>query len=566
MRLAAILTLVLAACAAAAETRPNVILIMTDDQGYGDLSITGNTVLQTPHIDRLAREGVWLKRFYVSPVCTPTRASLMTGRYHLRTRAIDTYIGRAMMEPDEVTVAEVLRDAGYATGIFGKWHLGDCYPLRAMDQGFTESLVHKGGGLRQPSNPPEGDSYFDPILWHNGKPVRTKGFCTDIYFDAAMQFIESRNKAGQPFVAYIPTNAPHGPLDEVPQADYERYKGRTATDGDARIFAMIANIDSNIGRVLDKLDELKIADNTLIMYLHDNGPQHDPKGPRYNAGLRSGKASIFEGGIRTPLFARWPGKIQPGRASDIHAAHIDIMPTILAACGVDAPASVRFDGQNIFPLMQGGKVLAKDRTIFAQWHRGDVPVLYHNFAAITERWKLLNDTNAGSEKLPGEPNFQLFDLLADPGETKNIAAEHPQIVADLKKQYEQWFADVSSTRPDNYAPPRIVIGHRGTSPVILTPQDIRAGGPGRGGWDVPGAWLLHVQRPGTYTVRFRLRGPQPQSTTARLRVGPIDRQLEVGAGASEAVFENVTLPAGDAELSATLDEENRRWFQVDVMW
>jgi arylsulfatase/arylsulfatase A len=211
--------------AIAAADRPNVILIMTDDQGGWDCSIMGNPVMKTPNMDRLATHGVHMTRFYVSPVCTPTRACLITGRYNYRTRAIDTYVGRAMMEPQEVTIAEILRDAGYATGIFGKWHLGDNYPMRPMDQGFAESLVIRGGGIGQPTDPPGGEGkYTDPVLFHNGQQVQTKGYCTDVYFDNAMEFIEKNVDAHRNFFAYIPTNAPHVPLNDVPPDLYRKFK------------------------------------------------------------------------------------------------------------------------------------------------------------------------------------------------------------------------------------------------------------------------------------------------------------------------------------------------------
>ena len=202
---------------AVCQKPPNVVLIMTDDQGYGDFGATGNRVIQTPHLDQLATQSVQLSHFYVSPVCSPTRASLMTGRYNYRTRCIDTWIGRSMMDPNETTVAEVLQGAGYRTGIFGKWHLGDCYPMRPNDQGFHESLVHKGGGLAQPSEPLENKRrYTDPILFKNGQQVQTKGYCTDVYFDHALEFIKRSHQSNKPFFTYIATNAPHGPFHDVP--------------------------------------------------------------------------------------------------------------------------------------------------------------------------------------------------------------------------------------------------------------------------------------------------------------------------------------------------------------
>jgi arylsulfatase A-like enzyme len=237
--------------------RPNIILIMTDDQGYGDLGVTGNPLINTPHIDALASRSAYLSDFYVSPVCAPTRASLMTGRYNYRTRVVDTFKGRAMMDPQEITLAETLRQAGYKTGIFGKWHLGDCYPVRPQDQGFDEALVHRGGGLAQPSEPIANQRrYTDSILLHNGEEVTTQGYCTDVYFEAAMKFIDQAQDQGSPFFVYIPPNAPHDPFHDVPEELYQKYKqmdlspvlGERVQDTDkvARTFAMIENIDQNV--------------------------------------------------------------------------------------------------------------------------------------------------------------------------------------------------------------------------------------------------------------------------------------------------------------------------------
>ncbi|MCB0855753.1 MAG: sulfatase-like hydrolase/transferase, partial [Bacteroidetes bacterium] len=211
-------------CQSDQSSPPNIILVITDDQGIGDLSIHGNPVIHTPNIDSMAARSASLTRFYVSPVCAPTRASIMTGRYNYRTRVVDTWIGRAMMDTEEVTVAELLKDAGYQTGIFGKWHLGDCYPMRPIDQGFDESLVIKGGGLAQPSEPYANNrQYTDPILFQNGEEMQTKGYCTDVYFDAALNFITQSHQKQKPFFAYIPTNAPHGPFHDVPEELKEKY-------------------------------------------------------------------------------------------------------------------------------------------------------------------------------------------------------------------------------------------------------------------------------------------------------------------------------------------------------
>ncbi len=351
--------------AAGAAERPNIVLVMTDDQGYGDFGFAGNPVLQTPHLDALAAQSAQVERFYVSPVCTPTRASLMTGRYNYRTRAIDTYIGRAMMEPEEVTIAEMLREAGYATGIFGKWHLGDNYPMRAMDQGFEESLVHRGGGIGQPSDPPGGQGkYTDAVLFRNGTREETTGYCTDVYFDAAFEFMRRAASEGRPFFAYVPTNAPHGPFHDVPEDWLAHYTQTDLTaaladpgqaseqvlDRLARSYAMISNIDDNIGRLTARLETLGLADNTLLVFMVDNGPDRD----RYNAGLRGRKGTVFEGGIRSPLLARWPGRLPTGgEPADRIAAHIDIAPTLLDAAGVEPPAGLHLDGRSLLGLLAG---------------------------------------------------------------------------------------------------------------------------------------------------------------------------------------------------------------------
>ena len=293
------------------DKRPNVVLIITDDQGYGDLGATGNPVIRTPHMDSLARDGASMRHFYVSPVCAPTRASLMTGRYNYRTRVVDTFVGRAMMDPGEITVAEMLRDAGYATGIFGKWHLGDCHPMRPQDQGFEEVLVHRGGGIGQPSDPPGGEGkYTDPVLFHNGRMVQETGYCTDVYFSRAMEWIAACRAARRSFFATIATNAPHGPFHDVPQALLEYYRkqdlrneafpqrtghplpAKCDEDRRARIFAMISNVDDNIGRLLAQLDTLRIADNTIVIFMLDNGPNER----RYVAGYRGQKSDVHAAG------------------------------------------------------------------------------------------------------------------------------------------------------------------------------------------------------------------------------------------------------------------------------
>lgn len=555
------------ATAAAAAGPPNVILIVTDDQGYGDLGATGNPVIRTPNIDELAAGSASMTTFYVSPVCAPTRASLMTGRYNYRTRVVDTWIGRAMMEPDEVTVAEVLRDAGYATGIFGKWHLGDCYPMRAMDQGFETSLVHRGGGIGQPSDPAGGErKYTDAVLFRDGERVETTGYCTDVYFDAAAEWIASAHESGAPFFAYIATNAPHGPFHDVPKDLYDAYAAtdlgnaafpqapghplplETNEDRRARIFAMITNIDDNVGRIMARLDELGQRENTLVVFMVDNGPN----GRRFVAGMRGQKGEVYEGGIRSPFFAHWPARLTPGVSSDRVAAHIDVMPTILDACGVAPPGGIALDGRSVLPLLEGRDVDWPDRPIVIQSHRGNEPRRYHHVAVRTRGWKLVHPSGFGRESFDGEPAFELYDMRADPLEEHDVSSVRPAMVERLRAAYDAWFDDVSRTRSDNYAPPRIHLGSPREPRTVLTRQDWRQlVGRGWGDYSL-GRWLVRVERPGPYTIACVLHRVPEEATTATLELNGTRYTRPVEAGATNVVFDDVELPVGPGGLVVTI--------------
>ena len=540
--------------AAAAGRPPNVVLVMTDDQGYGDLSFHGNPKLRTPHLDRLAAESARFRQFYVCPVCSPTRASLMTGRYNYRTGAIDTYLGRSMMAADEVTLAEMLASAGYRTGIFGKWHLGDNYPLRAIDQGFAEALVHRGGGIGQPADPP-GNRYFDPVLEHNGQSIQAEGYCSDVFTDAAIRFIRAQNQ--RPFFVYLSYNCPHTPL-QVPDSYLARFRemnlahdqfpdvgyplqGKADQGAIARVYGMVANIDDNMGRLLAALDELGLRDETIVIFLTDNGPQQ----VRYKAGLRGRKGQVYEGGIRVPCFVRWPKRLEP-RELEPMAAHIDIVPTLLAACGVKPPEGVRLDGVNLLPLLEGDVRNLPDRELFFQWHRGDQPQLHRAFAARGPRYKLVQAGGAGAQPLPAEPRFELFDIKNDPYEMHDLAAQEPEIVERLRKRYEAWFADVGRTR--GYAPPRIHLGTPHESPVILTRQDWR--GP-QASWGAEGLgyWEVHVARAGAYRITLRFDAP-PAAAEAHLKIGGDSHTQAAAAGATQCVFETVRLAEGPTRLEA----------------
>jgi len=547
----ALLALVLVNCGAPQPQEqavpPNIVLVITDDQGWAQVGWRGDKDLQTPHLDRLAQESVEFTRFYVSPVCAPTRASLMTGRYNYRTGVVDTYLGRAMMHSDERTLPEMLGSAGYRSGIFGKWHLGDNYPMRPQEQGFDEVLVHGGGGIGQPSDPP-GNSYFDPILRQNGVEREFKGYCTDIFFNAALDFIE-RNRR-QPFFAYIATNAPHSPY-LAPDSYIGPYKAKGLDEKDARIYGMITNIDDNVGRLVAKLAVLGLAENTILIFMTDNGPTTR----RFTAGLRAEKGSVYEGGIRVPFLLRWPAKLRPGVVDRI-AAHIDLAPTLLEAAGIDRPADV--DGIGLLPLLprrnparereENGRQALGERTIYIQSHRGNEPVLYRNFAAITQRYKLVQPISF-SDPMPEGAALELYDLEADPSESRNVASEHPDLVAGLKSGYEAWFQDVSSSR--GYEPPRIFLGAEEENPATLTRQDWRMVGPDGWGDGDLGYWRVDVRSGGTYEIGFRFPS-QETAGRAQFKLGRVEQEKSFNTGETSVSFGPLRLESGPGVLEARL--------------
>ncbi len=512
----------------ATASRPNVILIMSDDQGYGDLSIHGNPNLTTPSLDAIAKAGAQFTQFQVCPVCSPTRSSLLTGRYNYRTGVVDTFLGRSLMDPKEITIAEVLRGAGYRTGIFGKWHLGDNYPMRAIDQGFDDSLVANGGGLAQPGDPPPGNSYTDPVLRRNGKYEKTKGYCTDIFFREAARFVEANQT--KPFFLYIPTNAPHSPL-QIDESYVKSFRAQGLDDTTAKVYGMVKNLDENVAQLQSLLTRLNLRENTLFIFLTDNGPQQK----RYNAGMRGLKGTVYQGGIRVPCFVQWPAKVKPGLMIDRIAAHIDLFPTILAACGVKAP-KVALDGRSLLPLLSGASPAWPDRTLHTQWHRGDEPQLFRDHAARTQRWKLVK----GKE---------LFDLDVDAAEANDVAAQQPEVVAGLRRETEEWFRSVSASR-GGYAPPRIAIGAPQENPVLLTRQDWR--GP-RASWDAEGIgyWEVDVRRSGTYDIELKFAATTAAGQ-AVCKLGATEKTVSFPAGATSAMLAGVKLRPGPGRLEPVL--------------
>jgi arylsulfatase A-like enzyme len=429
------------------DTRPNVVLIVSDDQGYGDMSCMGNTILKTPNLDRLYHQSTRLTSFIVPPVCAPTRAQLLTGRYNYRTGVWDTWQGRQNINPDEVLVARVLQENGYRTAAYGKWDTGYNYPIRAMDQGFDETVIRLPG------------PNMNPTMLHNGEQQQYEGFVDDAYFDEAINFIEQN--ADRPFFAYIASILPHdGPDPEVPPEYVVPFESEPSLKrGDKSVYGMVSKLDENVGRVLRTLERLGLEKNTVVIYLSDNGPltycpelksytelvvcEDKDFGRRYNCGLRGGKMSPYEGGVNTPCFIKWPQVLQAGKDVSSLTAAIDIFPTILDLCGVNPPENVKIDGISLYPLLTGETDTLPERTIFIDADREAVPQMYPYCSVVRD------------EKYTLVSGCELYDLENDPGQIRNIAAEHPEIVDDMREKYEAWFKDVTA---GGFVPGHVIIG------------------------------------------------------------------------------------------------------------
>lgn len=550
------------------KERPNVILIITDDQGYGDLGFTGNDQIKTPVLDALAKRSVRFNNFYVSPVCAPTRASLMTGRYSLRTGIRDTYNGGAIMATSEVTIAEMLKQAGYKTGIYGKWHLGDNYPSRPKDQGFDESLIHLSGGMGQVGDITtyyKGNrSYFDPVLWYNGDQKQYEGYCSDIFADNAIDFIKSNKDA--PFFCYLSFNAPHTPL-QVPDKYYQLYantdpslafyknnsSGNKMTEKDIedarKVYAMVTNIDDNVGKVLKTLKNLGIEDNTIVVFMTDNGPQQ----LRYVGGMRGKKGSVYRGGTRVPFFFSYPAKYKGNKDITVTTAHIDVLPTLAKLCHADVPQHNKVDGKNLLPLLNNEPVTWKNRSLFFYWSRR-YPELYHNMALQKADYKLIGQTNYNASL----EDFELFNIKNDPNEQHNIVLKHKNLAKELKTELDGFYQDlIFSENLKNQ--PYISIGTNFENPVILNRND--ASGE-RGIWsqeEVYGKWYVKVTK-GNYNIKFKFIKPVKASGRMFLETNAIVNQLRNDKETDVIEMKNIHLPEMTCDLIPFYMLNNKRIF------
>lgn len=468
------------------ERRPNVIVVLTDDQGYGDLACHGNPILQTPHLDKLYRESVRFANFHVAPMCTPTRGQLITGLDALRNRATGVDDGHHLLRRGLRTMADVFSAGGYATGLFGKWHLGDTWPYRPQDRGFQEVMTFRGWGLAGISE--LFNDYTDGHYIHNGVEHAFPGYATDFWFAEATKWMKARIASNEPFFCYLPLNAAHRPA-WIDAAAISPYEGKGLDDQTAGFFAQISNIDENLGRLDAFLRNTGIRDNTILVFLSDNGSAHSYK--FFNAGMRGGKARLYEGGHRVPCFLRWPrGGIEGGRDIEEPTEVQDLLPTLATLAGLTELLPAQLDGIDLTPALRQGKPL-KERMLVVQFGYNSSPLRAGKACVIWNRWRLVNSE-------------ELFRLDDDPGQNKNLINEYPEVAARMRAFYEQWLAGVGGL-PLNREPNIIAPSHQ--DPVRLSGSEMAGAGTAT---DVilhpkamsDGDWAIDIAESGRYRVRL----------------------------------------------------------------
>jgi arylsulfatase len=519
--------LLTAPVAAADKTPPNVVVVLSDDQGYGDFSCHGNPVLKTPNLDKLHAESVRFTDFHVAPMCSPTRGQLMSGMDAVRNGATSVTAGRMFLRRGIPTMADVFKANGYRTGIFGKWHLGDTYPYLPHQRGFDEAVYHLGFGVTSVAEPWNNDC-FDPHYFRNGAPAKYKGYCTDIWFDLATTWMKERAAKGEPFFLYVPTNAPHGPhwCPEKYKAPYANQKGAAA------FFGMISNLDENMAKLDATLKDTGLRDNTIVIYMHDNGGTSGV--PIFNAGMRGSKTQYYEGGHRAACFVRWPaGKLRKPADVDTLTQVQDLLPTLVDLCGMQQSKEMQFDGVSLAGLLRGTQDTLPDRMCVVQY--GQKPEK-NDCCVMWNKWRLVK----GKE---------LFDLKTDPGQKKDVAGQNPDVLKKMTDWYDKWWAGVEK-RVDDFSP--ISVGSDKQNPVCLTSAewanqyldnvyDLRNGAMRNGPWN------LLVEQDGEYEVALR-RWPKDADAAIRAAV-PAFKGVDGGLPAGKA------LPVAKARLKvAGLDE------------
>jgi arylsulfatase A-like enzyme len=553
--------------------RPNIVLILVDDQGWWEIGANGNKYIDTPVMDSLAHEGVRLTHFYVSPVCAPTRSSLMTGRHYQRTGAFDTYMGRDTLHWDEITIGRVLQEQGYRTGLVGKWALGRNMKYHPLNRGFDEFF-----GM-WPDD--EIHYYMDPCeMYERRAPVGTHGYAIDLQTDWAIYFIEANRN--RPFFLYYPSSAIHVPI-QVPDRYIEQYLRKGLPLRTAKFYGILSNLDENLGRLLDAIKRVGIDEKTIVIFTSDNGGV-----TRYfKAGLRGFKGDVYEGGIRVPFIARWPGHFPAGATVDAMAQHVDMFPTLCELTGTSLPTGRRIDGKSIVPLLMNGSGESPHDYLFHQWNRV-YPIMKplsspppSNLGPIDKKgfhlnWAIRNRQGyklvTTSSSAVASPHTELFNLNTDPGESANISAEHPEIVKELRDRFEEWFADVTAGQDYIHHVP-IEVGRSDENPVEFPDYVLWAypigkkltltyhGGTGDTieNWNEVGdyvRWKIDVVQSGQYEVALGY-GCRPSDAGSRLRVqvGSSKVDYTVRATAGRFVFERRTV--GILELS-----KGPAWFEI----
>lgn len=479
------------------QPKPNVIFILTDDQGYGDLACHGNPWIKTPNLDKLHSESVRFTNFHSGTTCAPTRSGIMTGKYCNKVGVWHTVNGREILSSEETTLPQTLQKAGYRTALFGKWHLGDNFPFRPQDRGFDEVLMHFGGGVGQQPDYWNND-YFDDTYFRNGKPEKFTGYCTDVWFSEAAKFIEANRN--RPFFCYVSVNAPHSPFN-VEEKYSNMYKNNPSITN-PNFYGMISNIDENVGKLRQMLKKLAIDENTILVFMTDNGTSSGVKFGKddeiisgYNAGMRGIKGSPYDGGHRVPFFIHWPkGEIVKGKDISTITSYIDVMPTLLDLCKVKPLSKASIDGISLTPLIYGQSEKWSDRILFTDTQREEHLVKWKQFAAMTDRWRLVGKD-------------ELYDITIDPGQKNNVAAQHSEMVEKLSSAYQKWWSDVSQNA-DKYQ--YIKVGTPNDKIVRLNCHDLHMekGMPAWAQTDVrsgkidDGFWAIEVVEPGEYEIEL----------------------------------------------------------------
>ncbi len=538
--------------------KPNVILVITDDQGYGDLGCLGNPIIQTPCLDKFHTESIRLTNYHVGPTCAPTRAGLLTGRYANSTGVWHTIGGRSLLRADEYSLADGFRYNGYVTGLFGKWHLGDNYPYRPQDRGFDEVVVHGGGGV---GNTPDhwGNCYFDDSYWTGEAHNEFQGYCTDVWFQQGCAFIERHQD--RPFFCMISTNAPHKPHLVEPKYS-ETYLKSTADPERAKFYGMISNIDENFGALRKMLEKWGLSRNTILIFTTDNGSAGGLETDSdhfvvsgFNAGMRGQKGSPYDGGHRVPFFLHWPAaKMDGGRDVPELAANVDVMPTLLDLCGLNLAQPLDWDGSSLSSLLMGEAKEWPDRVLVTDSQRLVYPVKWRQSSVMTQRWRLVNSR-------------ELYDMHSDPGQTQNVMHANPEVAIRLREAYEFWWervsqkalAEVPITIGEPNIPEQVVNSHDWRNldcECVWNQNQVRAG------LRFNGYWELHVAVSGRYSFELRR---WPREEERRLCSGIPGRPLAMsemthdsGYGGGTAIeIRSARIQIGSQSAEAEISREAR---------